>query len=366
MELAGTVNGIPHLEKPRRSSPKVVFMLFDAIVLAGGRSSRLGGAPKSLLEFRGLSLLEHTLAAASGARQVVVVGPAGAQFPGILHTSESPAFAGPAAAIAAGLTTLCSQERTPAPTILVLACDMPEVAGAVSVLLGAFPLADAEPADSALVGSADDGLLARDAAGRLQYLVALFTTTALQTAIALNTERLVNLSVRSLVSSLDLGSVLVPDRSTRDIDTWSDAAAFGIVTQDGSVTPRAKVIAAAGNSISTTGREANVIPEDGPAKHEEVPAAMEVLAAWVTRLATELGLGDVPVDIDAILSLAGVAAHAVLRPAAPLTTYIVGYAAGRAAATGVISPADAFGRAAEAASALAASQTESAPTGTPE
>jgi hypothetical protein len=38
--------------------------------------------------------------------------------------------------------------------------------------------------------------------------------------------------------------------------------------------------------------------------------------------------------VQAVLGLAGVAAHAVVRPAAPLTTYLVGFVAGRAAANG--------------------------------
>ncbi|MBC7517383.1 MAG: hypothetical protein H7248_00610 [Microbacteriaceae bacterium] len=64
----------------------------------------------------------------------------------------------------------------------------------------------------------------------------------------------------------------------------------------------------------------------------ESPAdKVAVLADWSARLSAELGL-DISVDIDAILSLAGVAAHTVIRPAAPLTTFLVGYAAGRAAA----------------------------------
>ncbi|GAA4045156.1 hypothetical protein GCM10023063_35020 [Arthrobacter methylotrophus] len=45
-------------------------------------------------------------------------------------------------------------------------------------------------------------------------------------------------------------------------------------------------------------------------------------------------LEDVEIDINEILSLAGVAAHSVVRPAAPLTTFIAGFAAGRAAGSG--------------------------------
>lgn len=55
-----------------------------------------------------------------------------------------------------------------------------------------------------------------------------------------------------------------------------------------------------------------------------------VLDAWWTTLTRALGLEDVPVDRDAILGLAGEAAHGVVRPAAPITTFLAGYAAGLA------------------------------------
>jgi hypothetical protein len=52
------------------------------------------------------------------------------------------------------------------------------------------------------------------------------------------------------------------------------------------------------------------------------------LTEWWTELCEALGLSDVPADRDAILGLAGVAAHNVVRPAAPITTFLAGYAAG--------------------------------------
>ncbi|WP_375386867.1 DUF6457 domain-containing protein [uncultured Amnibacterium sp.] len=55
-----------------------------------------------------------------------------------------------------------------------------------------------------------------------------------------------------------------------------------------------------------------------------------VLDAWWATLTETLGLPDVPADRGAILGLAGEAAHAVVRPAAPLTTFLAGYAAGLA------------------------------------
>jgi len=59
------------------------------------------------------------------------------------------------------------------------------------------------------------------------------------------------------------------------------------------------------------------------------------LEDWATALAAELGVtGDIDIDIEQILDLAGLAAHNVKRPAAPLTTFIVGLAAGKAGGSG--------------------------------
>lgn len=58
------------------------------------------------------------------------------------------------------------------------------------------------------------------------------------------------------------------------------------------------------------------------------------LEAFTTKMQEALELNGLPFDIDEILNLAGDAARAVMRPAAPLTTFLVGYAAGRAAGSG--------------------------------
>jgi hypothetical protein len=50
------------------------------------------------------------------------------------------------------------------------------------------------------------------------------------------------------------------------------------------------------------------------------------LTEWSDQLKTALGV-DLEFEIDDILDLARDAAHQVERPAAPLTTFIVGYAA---------------------------------------
>lgn len=60
------------------------------------------------------------------------------------------------------------------------------------------------------------------------------------------------------------------------------------------------------------------------------------LTTWNEQLCEALGL-DLAVEIDDILDLARDAAHQVERPAAPLTTFLVGYAAGvRGGSTGDI------------------------------
>jgi hypothetical protein len=80
----------------------------------------------------------------------------------------------------------------------------------------------------------------------------------------------------------------------------------------------------------------------------------EILQAWADSLLAELDQGDSTVDIEGVLGLAGTVAHAVVRPAAPLTTYIVGYAVGRLVERGEVTDDEAFATVAAAARRLAA------------
>ncbi|MFC8798677.1 DUF6457 domain-containing protein [Promicromonospora sp. NPDC057138] len=81
---------------------------------------------------------------------------------------------------------------------------------------------------------------------------------------------------------------------------------------------------------------------------------MAELDSWVQALEAELGLPPGTVDVGAVLDLARDAAHAVARPAAPVTTYAVGYAEGLAAAGAMAAKASGGPDAAEKASDLAA------------
>lgn len=69
-------------------------------------------------------------------------------------------------------------------------------------------------------------------------------------------------------------------------------------------------------------------PDEAPA-----PARPDrrTLERWVGAVGHDLAVPPAAVDIDRLLDLARDAAHGVARPAAPLTTYLAGYAV---AATG--------------------------------
>jgi molybdopterin-guanine dinucleotide biosynthesis protein A len=208
-------------------------MLLDAIILAGGRSSRLSGVPKAQLLWRGETLLQNTVAAAldAGARRVVVVGPDGGPGDGpadgpadrsgrAVFTREDPPFAGPAVAIAAGMRAL-EQKKPDADAVLVLACDMPGIAAAVVELLAALPAVDR---------SATQGVILLDSSGMRQPLAAIYSRPALADAVAglRASGTLDGASMRALTSSLELLERAAPPGATRDVDTWSDAAEFGI------------------------------------------------------------------------------------------------------------------------------------------
>ncbi|WP_426998336.1 molybdenum cofactor guanylyltransferase [Pseudarthrobacter sp. N5] len=221
-------------------------MEFNAIILAGGRSARLGGTPKAALTHDGATLIALSLAAARGAGTAVVVGPDPGPLPaGVLSCREDPPFSGPAAAIAAGLAALKRSGAPQPPFTLVLACDMPKVAGAVRALAEALDIRSvagsgtglaeaAAAAESAGAGGAGSGgVMAASQDGRKQPLVGFYGTPGLDQAVQDAEARgaLADGSVFALLASLDVQVVTVPAGSTDDVDTWDDAAALGVAGQ---------------------------------------------------------------------------------------------------------------------------------------
>jgi molybdopterin-guanine dinucleotide biosynthesis protein A len=177
--------------------------MFDAIVLAGGRAARLGGADKPALEVGGASLLDRSVAAVSSAGRVVVVGPEHPISARVTWCSEQPAGAGPVAAIAAGLALVEDE------VVVVLAADLPWIAPAVPRLIAAL-------------GASDVAVLV-DATGRRNYLAAAWRRRALSAAVD-DIGGLVGAPARALFSGVDV--VEVPDLSGwgDDCDTWDDLA----------------------------------------------------------------------------------------------------------------------------------------------
>ncbi|KUF15880.1 DUF6457 domain-containing protein [Streptomyces silvensis] len=335
---------------------------FDAVVLAGGRAARLGGADKPGVRVGGRALLDRVLAACAGAGTTVVVAAPRPTPRPVVWARESPAGGGPLAALDAGL------RRTNAQLVVVLSADLPFLRErTVHRLIAAVSWADGQdgghglapgpgpgpvPGPDALGGAnhvrggpdavggvkrgdggpgaaggawpadggpdgADgaksvDGAMLVDPDGRDQPLVAVYRAAPLRAALRGLAESvdadaqagpgtagrgearhgLAGIPLRRLVDRLDMVRVAEP-LAAFDCDTWGDIA-----------TARAR------------------IREHG-----------HVLDEWITAVKDELGI-ELDVDTGILLDLARDAAHGVARPAAPLTTFLVGYAAAQAGAGG--------------------------------
>ncbi|NKI41053.1 DUF6457 domain-containing protein [Streptomyces physcomitrii] len=343
---------------------------FDAVVLAGGGARRLGGADKPGLRVGGRRLLDRVLTACAAAERTVVVAAPRATVRPVRWTREEPPGSGPVAALAAGLRALdggigpsardtasggmpggaasrgvpggapgpeverptgplasaapeAAADPAP-PYVLVLSADLPFLDETVVRRLlreldattpaardAATPAARdaatpaARSATPALARDAvrregteafgqEDAVLLVDAEGRDQPLVGAYQTEALRRRLdemAAAYGGLEGLPLRRLTEGLVLGRLAEsPDSvASFDCDTWADLA-----------TARTH------------------IREHG-----------HVLDEWISAVKDELGV-DLDVDTAVLLDLARDAAHSVARPAAPLTTFLVGYAAGRA------------------------------------
>ncbi|MGW5775845.1 NTP transferase domain-containing protein [Streptomyces sp. NPDC003863] len=275
---------------------------YDAVVLAGGAARRLGGSDKPGVRIGGRTLLDRVLAACPDAAGTVVVAAPRPTARPVRWTREDPPGGGPLAALGAGV------RETGADVLLVLSADLPFLDGAtVRRLLDA--LDEAPGAEAALL---------TDAEGRDQPLVAAYRRTPLLRELALIADRRGTLAggpLRLLTGGLNLTRVAAAPLASFDCDTWEDIA-----------TARAR------------------IREHGT-----------VLDEWITAVKDELGI-ELDVDTGVLLDLARDAAHGVARPAAPLTTFLVGYAAARAGEGGPEAVAEAARKAAALAQRWAAEE----------
>jgi len=182
---------------------------FAAIVLAGGRGTRLGGIDKAALEVGGSTLLERTLASLSGAGAVVVVGPPRPLPPDVHAAQEQPPGGGPVAALAAGLVELGGHG---ADVIVVLACDMPFLSHV-----------DVDRLVSTTRQGPRDGAVYVDSQGIRQHLAAAYRIAPLQQAMAA-LDSVDNASMRVLAKQLTLEEIQADPETTLDCDTWDDVA----------------------------------------------------------------------------------------------------------------------------------------------
>jgi molybdopterin-guanine dinucleotide biosynthesis protein A len=181
----------------------LVLEPWAAIILAGGRGSRLGGVDKAGIELGGRTLLDWSLDAVIDAREVVVVGtPVPTERP-VTFVRESPRYGGPVAGMLTGLDAL---QRVPA-YVGVAAVDMPHLThGTWRRLLDAATGADG----ARLIGP--DG----------HWQLALALVTARLQEVRPDYEGQHDHPLKALLDRLDLAAVPAQDREHEDIDTWED------------------------------------------------------------------------------------------------------------------------------------------------
>ena len=181
---------------------------FCAVLLAGGRAVRLDGADKASVEYRGRTLLEHTIEALVDASEVVVVGAPVPTTRPVTFTRENPRYGGPVAALLTGRDALV---REPV-TLGVLAVDMPWVT----------PWTFRRLHEAA---AGHDGAFLTDASGRRQLAGVL--DVALLDRIRPDHEGQHGMALHRLLAPLDLTTVPAVGEEAVDIDSWTDLRDLG-------------------------------------------------------------------------------------------------------------------------------------------
>lgn len=183
-------------------------MSTEAILLAGGRGSRVDGAVKPLFRVGGGTLLSAAVGAARahGAQRILVVAPVLDPALAVEWIAEDAPFGGPVAAVVAALPAVRADD------VLVLACDLADPAAAVAAL-------------PALAPGVDGVCLSAD--GRPQWLTGRYRTASLRSAASGIEDGGRDAAMRTLLGGLRIALVDAPAGVSRDIDTWDDLTAAG-------------------------------------------------------------------------------------------------------------------------------------------
>ena len=247
----------------------------ESIIVAGGKGTRMGGMDKAMLPLglSGKSLLEDVVASCPG--KVFIVGyprNIGKSFEdSVTWVPDLNPGGGPAAGIWSGLARVRSDY------VLISAADQTLSAGTVAQLIAK--------------ASGNQGAWAIRSDGSGQPLCAVVRTELLRELLA--PTQGVNQSPLRLLSSLSMVGVNVNPDEVVDFDTWQDVAkaAKGSETMD------------------------------------------QITQMWMARVATLLNVDPHEVLTSELLDLTREVAHGVERKSAPLTTFLLGYAAGKDALT---------------------------------
>lgn len=181
-----------------------MFASLHGVVLAGGRSTRMGHDKASMV-VDGLTLVERTiLALRTVTSNTVVVGSQVALMDQQLGDSvawlpDDEQFAGPVAALAQAAAA------TTAEWLFVLPCDLAEPKKAVKWLASQLHVAGTQ------------ALLARDSAGHVQWLTAIVQREALLSAVA--DVGTTDVPVRRILSNL---TTVFVDPPTDNESIWED------------------------------------------------------------------------------------------------------------------------------------------------
>lgn len=240
-------------------------MSIDSIVVAGGGALRLGGIDKVSLPLGANS--QTLLAAVISAcpSRVIVVGPKRPIEGEVVWVQDEQPDGGPAAGIWAGL----SQVKTD--YVFLTAGDQLLTSQIVQQI--------------ATAAEGQDGAWAVRADGTGQPLCAAVKTDLLRSL--LEPTRGVNQSPLKLLSTLAMQPVKVDEGEIDDVDTWADV------------------------------------------RRVAKKAGIDMKQAWLDVVGAALGVDAAEVPVDDLLDLTRDVAHNIERKYAPLTTYLLGLAAGQ-------------------------------------
>ena len=234
-----------------------------AIIVAGGGAKRLGGIDKPWLNINGIPIIEHVVKASREFASPIVI--VGDRHDGWALASDVEwTLESPrGGGPVAAIRAGLATLPTEIDQILLLAADAPFIAQALEQLCAGDMTTDGK------------AILSQN---RIQYLLSCVVKAPFEVAVARGGD-----SMHSVFDHLQIDAVPF---DVLDADTWEDVA-----------------------QIRASARESAVTDKQ-----------------WLDEVSEVLGVTH-DVDVDAILSLTRDVAHNVERKNAPLTSYLLGYAA---------------------------------------